>query len=98
MRITPINPGAAVGAQGSVSLRPKVTGPSFSEVLADTLGRISSLQDAADKAVEGLLTGEVQDIHQVVLAFEKAQMAFQLTMEVRNRLVESYQEIMRMPL
>jgi flagellar hook-basal body complex protein FliE len=98
MEITPTGPAGVVGAQGAVSPAPKVTGSSFSEVLADALGEISSLQDAADKAAEGLVTGEVRDVHQVVLAFERAQIAFQLAMEVRNKLVESYQEVMRMQL
>ncbi len=98
MKIIPTGPAGAAGAQGAASPASKVTGPSFSEVLTEALGEVSSLQATADKAVEGLVTGEIRDVHQVVLAFERAQIAFQLTMEVRNKLVESYQEIMRMPL
>lgn len=98
MRIVPTDPAGAAAAHRSVSLVPKAGGGSFSEVLADALSQVSSLQGAADRAAEGLVTGEVRDIHQVVLAFERAEIAFQLAMEVRNKLVESYQEIMRMQL
>ena len=93
------------GAGGAMPLRGSgraegagAGGASFSEVLEGVLGEVSGLQAKADRAVEGLVTGEVRDAHSVVLAFEKAQLAFQLTMEVRNKLVESYQEIMRMQL
>ena len=98
MRIGDGVPLGAVGGASAASGKPGVKGTSFSSVLGEVLGEVSELQGAADRAVEGLVTGEVRDVHTAVVAFEKAQLAFQLTMAVRNKLVESYQEIMRMQL
>ena len=52
--------------------------------------------DEADKAVEQLLSGEKQDVHEVMLSMAKADVSFRMMIEVRNKLVEAYQEVMRM--
>jgi flagellar hook-basal body complex protein FliE len=53
-------------------------------------------QQVAELGVEQLVTGETDSIHDVVLATSKADLAFRLMMEIRNRLIASYQEVMRM--
>jgi flagellar hook-basal body complex protein FliE len=54
------------------------------------------MQTRADRLTEKLAAGEVRDIHQVMIAVEQVNIALQLTMQVRNKVIESYQEIMRM--
>ena len=69
---------------------------SFAETLKSALGEVNTLQSRRDEMIEGMVTGRVTDVHDVMAAAEEAQLAFQLLLEVRNRLLESYQEIMRM--
>lgn len=60
------------------------------------LGGVNDLQMKADTAMEKLASGQDVDIHDVMLATEKASVALQLTTEIRNKLVDAYQEVMRM--
>nr|WP_255711061.1 flagellar hook-basal body complex protein FliE [Pelosinus baikalensis] len=68
----------------------------FGEFLTEALGEVNSLQQDAAKASFDLAAGKLQDISQVTIAAEKATIAMQLTMQVRNKVVDAYQEIMRM--
>ncbi len=69
---------------------------SFSEYLVDALKETNSLQNKSDAMNAALAAGEVEDISQVVIAGQKAELALQLTMQVRNRALSAYQELMRM--
>ncbi|HHZ89405.1 TPA: flagellar hook-basal body complex protein FliE [Candidatus Poribacteria bacterium] len=69
---------------------------SFSETLTDSMEEVNQLQKEADRAIEALATGETKDIAQTMIAVEKANVSFQLMTQVRNRLVEAYQEVLRM--
>ena len=66
----------------------------------DTVGRYlqSVNQDymQSDQVVRDLVTGNTGDVHDVVMAVAKADLAFRMVLEIRNRLIDSYQEIMRM--
>jgi flagellar hook-basal body complex protein FliE len=75
-----------------------VENTSFADVLSNAMGDVQSKQDLADEAIRKLATGEVQDVHQVMVAFEQARLSMQMLTEVRNKLVEAYQEVSRMPL
>ena len=68
----------------------------FQSLLARELGRVNKQLLAADAAVQGLARGEVQNLHQVMIAVEEARLAFGLLMQVRTRLLEGYQELLRM--
>jgi flagellar hook-basal body complex protein FliE len=68
----------------------------FQEFFADAVHQTSALQSQAETAQKRLLVGESDDLHGVMIAMEKAGMAFQLTLAVRNKVVEAYQEVMRM--
>lgn len=59
---------------------------------------VQSLQDKADSAISQLAAGEGMDVHQVMVAFEQARLSMQMLVEVRNKVVEAYQDISRMPL
>ena len=69
---------------------------SFGEFLTEALGEVNALQQDAAKASFNLAAGKLQDISQVTIAAEKATIAMQLTMQVRNKVIDAYQEVMRM--
>ena len=71
-------------------------GPSFADTLAQSLDKVNTLQKEADVAIKDFITGDTQNIHETMLAVGKADLAFRLTMQVRNKMVEAYQEVMRM--
>ena len=71
-------------------------GRSFSDFLGQMVADVNAKQGVAGTAVEGVLTGQNVPLHQAMLAMEEASVSFQLMVEVRNKLLESYQELMRM--
>lgn len=68
----------------------------FSDLLTDAVGEVDALQDQAAAAVKGLMTGSGVDVHQAMIATEKASMAFELALAVRNKAVQAYQQVMGM--
>ena len=68
----------------------------FGTYLKDALAEVNQLQLNADEQTNLLAAGEVSDVSQVVVAGQKAEIALQLTLQLRNRAVAAYQEIMRM--
>ena len=81
---------------------PEVSGPNaqptgeFQDILSGSIDRLESLNRDASTAVQKFLTGENDELHTVVLATQKAQLAFELGLQVRNKVVDAYQEIMKM--
>ena len=71
-------------------------GKSFSDTLAESLNQVNTLQHDADRAVEDLMIGKSQNIHETMISVNKADIAFRMTMQVRNKIVEAYQEVLRM--
>lgn len=74
----------------------KVSGPSFGDFLKSAIKGVNEMQLKSTEMTKKFVTGEIGDIHQVMIASEKAGIALQFTIQIRNRLLESYQEIMRM--
>ncbi len=68
----------------------------FQNVLNSQLQQLDSLQSQADKAVETYAVGGDIDLHTVMLAAEKADMSMQLALQIRNKMLNAYQEISRM--
>ena len=68
----------------------------FAQTLQSALNEINSLQAQRDEMVENMISGQVSEVHDVMTAAEAAQLAFELLLDTRNRLLEAYQEIMRM--
>jgi flagellar hook-basal body complex protein FliE len=64
--------------------------------MGDAVKDVSRLQDEAQQAVTGLMTGSGVDVHQAMIATEKASMAFELSLAVRNKAVQAYQQVMSM--
>jgi len=69
---------------------------SFSEALKESIEKVNSLQKQADAAINDLLIGNNKDIVQTMIVMEKADIAFRLMTQVRNKIVQTYEEIMRM--
>ncbi len=65
-------------------------------MLKDSIQEVTRLQGAADKAIEELATGEAKSIHETMIALEKAEISFKLMLQVRNKILEAYNEVMRM--
>lgn len=68
----------------------------FADLLGNAVGEVSRLEDDAQKAVVGLMTGSGVDVHQAMIATEKASMAFELSLAVRNKAIQAYQQVMSM--
>lgn len=73
-----------------------VEGKSFKDVLADSIGEVQRLQNEADTTIKKLVSGEIKDVTEAMVAVEKADVSFQTMMSVRNKIVAAYEEIMRM--
>jgi flagellar hook-basal body complex protein FliE len=76
------------------SIEKKDSGQGFDKVMQEAITTISQIQKEADNAVKELASGK--DATQAIIAMEKADMSFQLMVEVRNKLLSAYEEIMRM--
>ncbi|MCB1183245.1 flagellar hook-basal body complex protein FliE [bacterium] len=88
-----VDPRSAYGVGSS-------TGPAqggFARQLQDAMLEVDALQTRRDEMVDGMVSGRTTEVHDVMIAARESQLAFELLMEVRNKLLESYQEIMRMP-
>ena len=68
-------------------------GPSFSSQLESAFNHIEQLHADADQQIAGLLGGHGEDIHKVMIAVEKANLSFQLMMQVRNKIVQAYRDV-----
>lgn len=83
---------AMAGAQGNPG---PAAGSDFGEMLGESMDRVSRLQAAADQAVENLTSGRQSDLHSTMIAVEKAGIAMELAMQIRNKLLNAYETIMR---
>lgn len=68
----------------------------FSAAFIGALRSVDALQKNAESEISRFLSGEAVDIHQVALAHQQAQLSFELFLQMRNKFVQAYQEIMRM--
>ena len=71
-------------------------GANFGDVLKEAISTTNALQKQSDSEIQKIMTGESQDLHSTLIAVQKADLYFQMMMQVRNKLVQAYQEIMRM--
>lgn len=71
-------------------------GQSFSNFLGQALDNVNKSEQTANAMVQGLANGNGQNMHDVMLAMEKSSILLQTTVEVRNKVIDAYQEIMRM--
>ena len=87
-----INNGSSDLSTGSVSGTQK----SFADTLQDAIGSVNELQKTSDKAMQNLATGRTDNVADVMIAAEKADIGLRLMVQVRNKIIDAYQEVMKM--
>ena len=92
----PVQPTSPATAAGRAKPAAEVAGTDFRTILLDSLDEVNRLQTEADQGVQRLLTGETDNVTEVFAAVNKAGIAFDLLMEIRNKLTDAYQEIQQM--
>jgi flagellar hook-basal body complex protein FliE len=94
-----VRPPLPVEVRGvATPLRPGGGGASFHSVMAESVEKVNGMQKSAQQTALRFLQGEPVEVHQVALEQQQASVAFDLLVEVRNKIVGAYQEVMRMPL
>jgi flagellar hook-basal body complex protein FliE len=73
-------------------------GDSFQDVLTGAIRNVEAFQKDASATVERFLSGEGEELHTTVMAAQRAELAFEMFLQARNKVVSAYQEIMRMPM
>mgnify|MGYP003656688012 CR=1 FL=1 len=91
-----------LGATGGLGLSDGVSsvggteGPNFADKLSNGLAEVNQQVNAADKLPEQMLNGEVSDFHDVAIQLKQSDLSFRFALQVRNKLIDSYREVMRM--
>ena len=104
-----ISPGGGaqqgLGATGGLGLTDGVSGasgvggaqgPNFASKLSEGLAEVNQQVNAADKLPEQMLNGEVSDFHDVAIQLKQSDLSFRFALQVRNKLIDAYREVMRM--
>jgi flagellar hook-basal body complex protein FliE len=94
--MTPITSLSSIGsAAATQALRqpPAATDKPFKDFMLESLNQVNSMQQDADKAVQQLVTGGDANAAEVLTTLQKADMSFRLMMQIRNKLVQAYQEV-----
>ena len=86
-----IDPRLAYGMTGTQSVQ-----PSFASQLQNALNQVQNLQDRREAMVDEMVAGKATEVHDVMIAAKESQLAFELLLEILNKLLESYQEIIRL--
>jgi len=101
MSITPLALKAYVQAAQSPFPKETTTGHvnsrPFSDTLKDSLKSVNHLQKESTSMIESFASGKRQNVHELMIAMQKSSLAMNMTSAVRNRLLEAYREVMRMP-
>jgi flagellar hook-basal body complex protein FliE len=95
--VTTASSAASAGATNSFAAQANQTESSpFADLITDAMGQVNQLEEQAQNAVTGLMTGSGVDVHQAMIATQKADMAFELVLAVHNKAVQAYQSVMGM--
>ena len=69
---------------------------SFANMLSDAIEGVDNNMKASESSVQNFVTGKTDNLHDVMISMQKAQLSFQMMIEVRNKVIDTYQEISRM--
>lgn len=96
--INPITPPAVASVAAPVSAPAKAPGPAteFASLLSAAIDRVDQSNKATEGAIDRYLSGENEEIHDMVLATQRNELQFELFLQMRNKVVQAYQEVMRM--
>lgn len=72
------------------------TGKSFADTLKEAVGNVNELQKSSDIATQNLATGKTDNVAEVMIASEKADIALRVMVQMRNKIIDAYQEVMKM--
>lgn len=78
------------------SVRPQQGGESFSDMLIRAVGSVDETMKESDQNVQDFVAGKTDNVHDVMISMQRAQLSFQMMVEVRNKAIEAYHEISRM--
>jgi flagellar hook-basal body complex protein FliE len=94
------SPISGLGPLPSLQVTPLDTGSKsasgFGSILTDAMQKVEGLGNDATKSVENFLSGEGDDLHKTIMTSQRADLAMELFLQVRNKVVSAYQEVMRM--
>ena len=96
MRIRGIDPVLDALAADAVQGPSQTNGPGFGELLKNAIETVNHMQHESGRLEDAVARGEDVNIHQAIIAGEKAGLSFRLMMQMRNKLLEAYQEVLRM--
>ena len=100
--MSPINPVSSIAPIAAPDLAQvgasKAPAAGFQSMLESIIGGVEQSQNQAQQAVNNFLNGGNEELHQVALASQRASLEFELSMQIRNKVVSAYQEVMRMQL
>lgn len=85
--INPVGTPGAAAADG---------GPSFKDLLSESIAKVNTQMVDSDQAVEDLAQGKSGDVHQTLIALQKADISFKMLLEVRSKVLKEYEDVMRM--
>jgi flagellar hook-basal body complex protein FliE len=74
----------------------KNDGVSFKKTMSNFLNEVNTMQVKADESIQKMAAGEITDVHQVMNSVQEANVAFNLMMEIRNKVIDAYKEVIRM--
>lgn len=87
---------APIAAPSILPASPSNGGGAFQSAFADAVSKVESFQQNAQSSVDKFLSGEGEELHHVAIAAQQAELSFQLFMQVRNKIVTAYQQVMQM--
>lgn len=83
-------------ANGANQAKPSVSSDGSGNFFEELVSKVSDMQSQADSKIKNMVTGDSRELHEVMLAVEKANISFQFLTQVRNKAMDAYQEIMKM--
>ena len=92
----PIAPVSGVSLPAAPAVESRASNGDFQAVFADAIKSVEGSRQTASASVEQFLSGEGGELHSTILATQKAELSFELFLQMRNKVVSAYQEIMRM--
>lgn len=97
MPINPISINAAIGTDKFSPINSaKPSEADFKDLLSESIDKLNSIIQDSNAAGEALATGSIDDIHSAMIAAEKADLTLQFTIQIRNKIIDAYNEIMHM--
>lgn len=88
-----------ISLQNELAKSTKVeNGSDFLSILKESLGEVNDMQIKGDQALSDIATGQVKDLHSAAIAIDKAEISMKVMLEVRNKAINAYKEILKTPI